>query len=282
MISVVMPTYNRAKTIERAINSILEQTYQDFEIIIVDDNSNDNTEEIVKSIKDSRIRYIKNTVNKGANESRNIGVSEALGEIIAFQDSDDEWIKNKLELQMKALQEKKCDVVASGFFRYEDDGTRSSIPEKPICDEEIATQIMFGNFISTQTLLGKKECFIEEKFDPNFPRMQDWELMIRISRKYKIHYINTQLANVYIQGNSISKDNTKAIEALKMLLEKYDDFYNKNPKARSWMYYELGNYYMRSSMFNKNYYLTALKFNKFNIKAAIKSIMFISKKLLSN
>lgn len=279
MVSVVMPTYNRAKTIERAIFSILNQSYQDFEIIIVDDNSNDNTEEIVKNINDNRIKYIKNNINKGANESRNIGIAEANGEYIAFQDSDDEWMKNKLEVQLKALSETNSDVVASGFFRYEDDGTITTIPEKPICDEEISKQIMFGNFISTQTVLGKKQCFLDEKFDPDFPRMQDWDLMIRISRRYKVHYMNTQLANVYIQGNSISKDNTKGIKALNMFLEKYKDFYNKNPKAKSWMYYEIGNYHMRSNIFDKNYYLTALKYDKLNIKSAIKAVIFQVKKI---
>lgn len=279
MISVVMPTYNRAKTIERAVYSILNQTYQDFEIIIIDDNSNDNTEQIIKEINDERIRYIKNSVNKGANESRNIGVREAKGDFIAFQDSDDEWVKNKLELQIIALEKTNSDVVASGFFRYEDDGTVSTIPEKEIKDEEIATKIMFGNFISTQTVLGKKVCFIDEEFDPSFPRMQDWELMIRISRKYKVHYMNTQLANVYIQGNSISKDNAKGIKALNMILDKYKDFYSNNPKAKSWMYYELGNYNIRSDIFDKNYYLTALKYNKLNAKAAIKAMIFEFKKI---
>lgn len=279
MVSVIIPTYNRGATIERAILSVLEQTYQDFEIIIVDDNSNDNTEEVVKKINDNRIKYIRNNINKGANESRNIGVAEAKGEYIAFQDSDDEWMKEKLEIQLKALAETNSDVVASGFFRYEDDGTVSTIPEKVIRDEEISKQIMFGNFISTQTVLGKKHCFVEEKFDSSFPRMQDWELMIRISRVYKVHYINDQLANVYIQSNSISKDNTKGIKALKMLLDKYKDFYSENPKAKSWLYYELGNYHMRSNMFDKNYYITSLRYDKLNVKAAIKAIIFQFKKI---
>lgn len=279
MISVVMPSYNRAKTIERAVQSILNQTYKDIEIIIVDDNSIDNTEEVVKTINNEQITYIRNKSNKGANESRNIGIRAAKGELIAFQDSDDEWLSNKLEVQLKALKETNADLVTCGFYRYENDEC-VKFPKEKIKDEEIANKLLYGNFISTQTVIGKRECFVEENFDSKFPRMQDWELMIRMSRKFKIHFVNEPLVNVYLQDNSISKDNTKASSALKMLLEKYSSFYDENPKAKARLLYDIGYYNVLSGNYDKNYYLESFKYNKLNYKAAIKATVFEIKKRL--
>jgi len=101
-VSVIIPTYNRAHTIGRAIKSVLNQTYQDFEIIVVDDGSTDNTEEVVKSFRDKRIRYIQHKKNKGAAAARNTGIKSAKGKYIAFQDSDDDdngYRKNSRALQ---------------------------------------------------------------------------------------------------------------------------------------------------------------------------------------
>ena len=91
-VSVIIPTYNRAYLISRAINSVLNQTYQDFEIIIVDDGSTDNTEEVIKEFqeKDERIKYIRHKNNKGEAAARNTGIKAAKNEYISFQDSDDE------------------------------------------------------------------------------------------------------------------------------------------------------------------------------------------------
>ena len=89
-VSVVIPAYNRAHLLKRAIQSVLNQTYQDFELIVVDDASNDNTEEVVKELRDEKIKYIRHRENSGAGVARNTGIRTALGRYIAFQDSDDE------------------------------------------------------------------------------------------------------------------------------------------------------------------------------------------------
>ena len=102
LISVVLPTYNRARCLSRSINSVLNQTFSNLELIIVDDGSTDNTRELVESFSDPRIRYIYQE-NAGACAARNHGINEALGTYIAFQDSDDEWRKDKLEIQLNAL-----------------------------------------------------------------------------------------------------------------------------------------------------------------------------------
>ena len=104
LVSIIIPMYNREKTIKMAVESILEQTCQDFELIIVDDCSTDNTDEVVASIKDERIRYLKNERNSGAAVSRNRALREAKGRWIAFLDSDDLWMPEKLEKQISFME----------------------------------------------------------------------------------------------------------------------------------------------------------------------------------
>ena len=94
-LTTIIPTYNRAALVKRAIQSVLNQTFQDFEIIVVDDSSVDNTEEVVKGFRDDRIRYIRHPNNKGLPAGRNTGIKVASGEYIAFLDDDDEWKKRK-------------------------------------------------------------------------------------------------------------------------------------------------------------------------------------------
>ncbi len=96
-VSVVIPTYNRAHLVGRAIQSVLNQTYHDFEIIIVDDGSIDNTEDVVKSLNDPSIRYTRHDQNRGGSAARNTGIKMARGEYVAFQDSDDEYLPEKVE-----------------------------------------------------------------------------------------------------------------------------------------------------------------------------------------
>ena len=105
-VSIIIPTYNRAHLIGRAIQSVLNQTYQNFEIIVVDDGSTDNTEEMIKEFQkhDKRIKYIRHEKNRGGAAARNTGIKVARGEYIAFQDSDDEWLPEKLEKQMDVFQ----------------------------------------------------------------------------------------------------------------------------------------------------------------------------------
>ena len=132
MVSVIIPTYNREKTIRRSIESILNKTYQDFEIIVVDYGSVDNTYEVVKSIDDNRIVYVKHEVNKGPSIARNTGIFTAKGDIIAFQDSDDEWFSYKLELQLNTMKEFNCDIVVGEVFFVDEDGNKRKFPNLPI------------------------------------------------------------------------------------------------------------------------------------------------------
>ena len=110
LVSIIMPSYNTAPYIRETIQSVLDQTYQNWELIIVDDCSTDNTDEVVASTKDERIRYLKNEKNSGAAVSRNRALREAKGRWIAFLDSDDYWETNMLEVMIKKPEESDFDV----------------------------------------------------------------------------------------------------------------------------------------------------------------------------
>ena len=110
IVSVIIPTYNRAHLIDKAIKSVLNQTYQDFEIIVVDDGSTDNTNEVLKNFTDSRIHYIFHTSNLGVSAARNTGIKTSQGEYIALLDSDDDWLPEKLDKQVDVLQNESSEV----------------------------------------------------------------------------------------------------------------------------------------------------------------------------
>ena len=120
-VSVIIPTYNRAELLKVAIASVLSQTYKDFEIIVIDDASHDNTQELLTSLKDKRIRYIRHETNKRISAARNTGIVNSHGNYIAFLDDDDEWLPEKLQLQVDFLENSPpiIGVVYTGFYKID-------------------------------------------------------------------------------------------------------------------------------------------------------------------
>ncbi len=224
MISVVIPTYNREKTIKKAVDSVLSQTYKDIELIVVDDCSNDKTGEIISKINDVRLRYIRLEKNSGANYARNIGIFEANGEYVAFQDSDDVWRKEKLERELEYLVENDCDVVFCSMLQHHNDRKDIRFPRINDSDKKnLARRVLFGNIMSTQTILAKKELIKKEKFDNSLERFQDWDLAIRLLNKYNVKFLDKVLVDVYVGEDSISKSSNKAVKSLSKIIDKYPE-----------------------------------------------------------
>lgn len=223
LISVIMPTYNRGYMIKDAINSVINQTYKNWELIIVDDGSYDNTEDIIKSIHDSRIIYIKNKTQKGANYARNVGSENAKGIFLAFLDSDNYWEPNMLETLAKDLHQKPD--AALSFCKVEaQKGEKYEVPAQDLCMDRLREYLCYKNAIDTNTVLIKKSIF--EKvglFDPAMPRMQDWELFFRIIvvNNYPASYIPEVLVHNIVQADSISYSDEKYVEAGILFLEKH-------------------------------------------------------------
>ena len=212
-VSVIIPTYNRAHLIERSIRSVLNQTYQNFELLIVDDGSTDNTKAVVDKIQDERIRYIRCNKNGGAAKARNVGIRESKYHYIAFQDSDDEWHPDKLEKQMKTLLEASEDtgLVYCEYHYNGLNGMDDICPDRTIPNEhkegDIFPQLLAGNMIGTPTVLMKRECFEQVgMFNENFPCMEDYELVLRIARSYRIKFVPEVLMEVYANFQSVTNN----------------------------------------------------------------------------
>lgn len=233
MVSVIMPTYNRAYIIRTAIQSVLEQTYSNWELIIVDDGSEDETKQILQEYKDERIKVLINDSNKGANYSRNRGGDIAKGEFIAFLDSDNYWKRNKLEKQVKILSRVQ-EEVAFTFCREERTaGETRFIPDSSFDIEKIDNDIMEANCIDTNTVLMRRTVFNEVGgFDNNIPRLQDWELFLRIIKMYNYKVIyDSEVLNVNVlQKNSISYSNEKYFDAIIYILKKYIAIFTRENK----------------------------------------------------
>lgn len=246
-VSVIIPTYNRSSTILRAINSVINQTYKDFEIIVVDDASQDNTEEIVHNITDERVHYIKHAFNKGANAARNTGIRQASGKYIAFQDSDDEWLNDKLQQQLSIFDNiDNVGAVHTGYIRHEN-GVKEYLPkgELNITDGMLHTSLLYGNFISTQTLVVSSEhLYAINGFDENLPRLQDWELVLRLSKLCKFVFIDKPLVNVYFHPGCITSKPEKRIIAMKYILEKHSTDFKGHPLSLAEHTYNIGNDYL--------------------------------------
>ncbi len=227
LVSVIIPVYNRQETIARALDSVLEQTYENMEVIIVDDGSSDDTMEILKSYSDSRIRILSQN-HKGACAARNRGIDEAKGKYIAFQDSDDEWMSEKLCKQIIYMKRKDFKVCYCPHLLYDD--KIKTIPQEYLLtdkyEDNIGDTLKSGNVISTQTLVVEKSVLdAVGKFDEEMPRLQDYELIIRIVQRYKIGYYAEALVKVYRQPISISNDNSAYKEAVYQLIKQHGHFF---------------------------------------------------------
>lgn len=281
-VSVIIPTYNRETLIGRAIYSVLKQTYQDFEIIVVDDGSTDHTEDVIRQLqnKEKSITYIKNKKNKGAAAARNTGIREAKGKYIAFQDSDDEWLPGKLEKQMKMFEKAPIEigVIYTGFWRIERD-KKVYIPSDKIIKKEgdIHLELLKGNFITTQSIVVRKECFRKAgMFDEDLPRLQDWELVLRLSKYYHFKCIDEPLLVSHHSPDSISANNEALIKAYELIINKHHLDFTKHKIILSKHMYFLGSFLCLNYNFSegKKYLIEAVKKYPVNIKYLLK--VFIS------
>ena len=189
-VSVIIPTYNRATVLERAVQSVRAQTFEDMEIIIVDDGSTDNTEEIVRSIHDKRIRYIRCETNRGPSTARNEGLKVARGKYVAFLDSDDEWLPEKTENQVALMESLSEDWgFSSTGARFIKDGCRESLTRPDPAREGYAfADLVFGRiYIPTPGLMIRTKCLEHAGlFDDRLRVNEDNEFLLRLSRKYKL------------------------------------------------------------------------------------------------
>ncbi len=211
-VSVIIPTYNRREQLGDSIQSVLQQTYNYLELIVVDDGSEDDTEEMVRAIKDNRLRYIKLHKNTGAGYARNEGVRQSQCSLIAFQDSDDLWRPERLEHQMRYWQEHPdCDMIYCPYLAHVmKDGKilkEAKVPDWDWGELEgnIFHSLLKQNTIGAPTILMRKDCFLEVGgFDVMLRTLEDWDFALRVSEKYTIGYLDEVLVDAFISEGGVS------------------------------------------------------------------------------
>lgn len=226
-VSIIMPTFNRAKVISRSIQSIRQQSYKNWELIVVDDMSTDNTREVVNEIskQDKRVHYIKNTHKKGPSGARNTGIEKSNGDYIAFLDSDDEWFPEHLTESLNAMNEMQAKVCFSLWIEKMNDGTETARFQSEEEQQQFWEHIKAANAIVKTPFfkfnLGFFEYAITHKFfiyhinglvlhkcvfnrigtlDENLGASEDTDLIFRILRNFPIAFINKPHF-YYNQGN---------------------------------------------------------------------------------
>lgn len=227
MISVIIPTYNRENTILRSINSVLNQSYGDFELLIMDDGSTDNTRELIEQLQDPRIRYVYLGANGGASNARNKGAEYAKGEWIAFQDSDDAWKLDKLQLQTDyASTHPEYSMIYCSYVAHlsDQDIYFPSEPLPPIMEGDMFSSLLTRNVIGAPTMLIKRAAFLQSGgFDTAYRSLEDWEFVLRFSKQYLIGYVPKYLMDVYVLDRGISSHVGAYYDARCRMVAEYRD-----------------------------------------------------------
>lgn len=201
-VSVIIPTYNRAHFVIEAIESVLNQTFQDFEIIVVDDGSTDNTREALKKFG-SKIRYTYQE-NRGVAAARNTGIRAAKGEFIAFLDHDDLWLPDKLSIQMDAFSKnKEVGLVYTDCVAFDKEG---KLPKGDRIRPSgwVFKQLFRRPFGLLTGVVCKKECFNKcGLFNESFFTSDDYDMCLRISTKHKFLFIDQPLFRRRVHSHSL-------------------------------------------------------------------------------
>lgn len=222
LVSVVIPTYQRSQLVPRAIRSVLAQTYQYLEVIIVDDCSQDDTGAVVAAIGDARLRYVRHEQNKGLPAARNTGIRAARGSYIAFLDDDDEWRPVKIERQLRAIGD--CDAVLCAV-------AVNGVHVAPFGKERITlADLRKGNQFAPSGLVAKTAALRDVWFDEALRVGEDWDAYIRLAQTYRLGYVKEPLVVYYQQGQtsmtSEAKDLSLAeIENRMQVLRKHECFF---------------------------------------------------------
>ena len=253
LVSVIIPTYNRAALVPRAIESVLQQTFRNHEVIVVDDASTDETARLLSGRYGSTIVYIRKEINQGLAAARNTGIRAATGSLIAFLDDDDAWLPEKLELQVPIIQrDPAIGLVYCGYTQVAEDGTiiRQTRPEKR---GFILPDLLEDNYIagSASAVLIKKEVLDNAGyFDETLTACEDWDLWIRIARQCPIAFADHLLVTYTIHADNMHKDLFRMEQNTARVLNKYrslmvakvcDHRFYRHYVSFAWQHYKAGN-----------------------------------------
>jgi glycosyltransferase involved in cell wall biosynthesis len=243
-VSVVIPTRNRPELLRNALLSVLHQTEPDFEVLVVDDDAEHGSADgVVKALGDPRIHYVRQPEHRGVTAARNVGVAWASAPFIAFLDDDDEWLPEKLSVQLQALQSSPPEVAGVYSARltvYRESG-------------EVATQRFpepfspfRGNVITTSSLLIRRSCFdAVGTFDEELTAGEDWDMWVRIGSRFRFLYMDQVLIRYSVHAASTSWYAPRHVRSREIILLKHAEVFGRHPRSFAGRYKRLGVDYYR-------------------------------------
>lgn len=271
-ISVIIPAYNSEKTINSTIQSVLNQTFSDLELIVINDGSQDSTLDIILQIKDPRIKVF-SYANAGGNVSRNRGLDRAVGEFVSFLDADDLWTPNKLQSQLKALQENVTAKVAYGWTDYINANGEFVLSGKRVnLNGNVYEKLLLNNFLEngSNPLICRKALITLGGFDESLSAAQDWDMWLRLASKFNFICVPSVQILYRISANSVSSNLIRQEKCCLQVLKKaYKE--SSSTLKHNW----------NTSLANLYKYLTCKGLQKpFNRQKAIASAIFLCKYFL--
>ena len=223
LVSVIIATHNRAHVISQAIESVLSQTFEDYEIIVVDDGSSDGTAGLLRERYAEKVVYISKETNAGLSAARNTGIQAARGRYVAILDDDDLWLPEKLEMQIGLMEEKPSLglVYCNSFTVNEHDEVLGEI--KGTQKGAIFDEVLSSNCLGPPSgILLQKKVFAETGyFDENLTALEDWDLWIRVSQCYEIDFVDQPLVRYRVHSDNMSRDIVNMQRSTFAVLDKY-------------------------------------------------------------
>lgn len=281
LVSVIIPTYNRAQALKRALESVIKQTHTNLEIIIVDDNSNDNTMALVNDFieKDKRIIFLKNDRNKGNGSCRAMGMGASKGAFISFLDDDDEWLENKIDLQLKKAREINTPVLilcnGFDFVRMQRFSMDLTIPDGFIFFKKNKIPLSYGLPNPSHWFFSRAVFEKVGNFDASFRSSVDLDYLLRIFlNKIPIYYFNIPLVRRYRLGDKeyVSQTGEKGIHFKEQLLKKHYAVLSRDKQFIFRLHYSIGKDYLSINS-RKNarvWFLKALKLRPYKVEIVAK------------
>ena len=216
-VSVIVTTFNRAHMVTETIDSILNQTFKDIELIVVDNCSSDDTEEVIKAYTDERIRYFKHENGGVVAVNRNYGIGQAQGEYIAFCDDDDLWLPEKLKKQMLEFEkDNQIGLVCSNAIIFDENGERGEFFETGLPDSNFTLEsLIWGSSVICSSVLVKKSVIDDVGLmdvSSEIFTAEDYELWLRVAQKYRIKYVDSPLIRYRTHPGGYKKSSVAAIE----------------------------------------------------------------------
>lgn len=242
LVSVVVPTYNRCEQLPRAIDSILKQTAQDLEVIVVDDGSSDDTPAVAKRFTDPRVRYLRRE-NGGVCAARNTGIAAARGDWLAFLDDDDEWLPEKLSLQLAAAERAGTDVGLVGCVllrRFED--LVSTVRWPADASGEVQAEPLLNSVCAfMQTALIRSSALNDVgHFDEAIGVCEDYELAIRLQQRWRLITLSEPLVVSYESLTGLANNTRKRRDSLRVILQRHSALLEQHRIARANIHREIG------------------------------------------